>query len=608
MPRNSFEEGYGDELDRMRARRRQKRGWELAEPFYDEDDDLQGSYLEDDEVDGAYDLEEEEMWEDLSPGMERRTPFGRKGGGHPTHSGSGKGEGRRAGGKGGARRTSGDGEAHKRGGRDKNEPPMQQKKPKKRRRGLKLFLLLLLLIAAFLYGKRWLKDRDGYWNIAVFGVDARDGNLGKGALADVQMIASINKKTGEIRLVSVYRDTYVQINSEGDFHKINEAYFKGGYEQAVGTLERNLDLAIDDYATFNWKAVVDAINVLGGVDLEITDREFAYINGFITETAESTGTYSTHLEHAGMNHLDGVQAVAYSRLRLMDTDFNRTERQRKVVSLALEKAKQADLKTLQAVAGVVFPEISTSIGVEDVLSLAKNVKRYHLGQTAGFPFAKTTADIGRLDCVIPMTLSSNVVLLHQFLYDQEGFQPSATVRDISAKIGERSGLVDWLAGKMGPVLRFLFPRLDPEHPAMRHIAVNMIANMLGLGSAATPAGLAGFKELEKAEEERRKKEDASTVQEDARLGPVRRERVDGKEMRGKRSTAVPRGTASNEMCTFLILNISSLQLIPVNIIAYRSQYGSADPAAIVGPAILATMASTLVAVVFCKIMDRGRRI
>ena len=176
------------------------------------------------------------------------------------------------------------------------------------------------------------------------------------------------------------------------------------------------------------------------------------------------------------------------------------------------------------------------------------------------------------------------------------------------KIGERSGLVDWLAGKMGPVLRFLFPRLDPEHPAMRHIAVNMIANMLGLGSAATPAGLAGFKELEKAEEERRKKEDASTVQEDARLGPVRRERVDGKEMRGKRSTAVPRGTASNGMCTFLILNISSLQLIPVNIIAYRSQYGSADPAAIVGPAILATMASTLVAVVFCKIMDRGRRI
>lgn len=439
MPRNSFEEGYGDELDRMRARRRQKRGSRPAakgrqgyeESFYDED--LEGIYLEDADLEEDAYLEEQDMWEARGPHRERRAASGRYDRDRSSYGGSGQGGPRGTGGKSDSRRAS---------GKRKDVPPVQQRKPKKRRKGWKLFLLLLLLLGAFLYGKRWLKDRDGYWNIAVFGVDSRDSNLGAGALADVQMIASINKRTGEIRLVSVYRDTYVQINEEGDFHKINEAYFKGGHQQAVETLERNLDVAIDDYATFNWKAVVDAINILGGVDLEITDREFAYINSFITETAESTDTYSTHLEHAGMNHLDGVQAVAYSRLRLMDTDFNRTERQRKVVSLALEKAKQADLKTLQAVAGVVFPEISTSIGVEDVLSLAKNVKRYHLGQTAGFPFAKTTADVGRLDCVIPMTLSSNVVLLHQFLYDQEGFQPSATVRDISAKIGERSGIYE----------------------------------------------------------------------------------------------------------------------------------------------------------------------
>ncbi len=430
MPRNRLEEGYGDELDRMRARRRQKRGSQPAAadwqgyggPFYDEEDeDLQGSYLEED-WEGEEDLEEEDVWEEHGPRRKQRYSSGRKAGGRSSHGGS---SGKRA--------------ARSAGGKRKDTP---YEKPKKRKKGWKLLLFVLLLIGAVLYGKRWLKDRDGYWNIAVFGVDSRGGNLGKGALADVQMIASINKKTGEIRLVSIYRDTYVQINKDGDFHKINEAYFKGGYQQAVETLERNLDVAIDDYATFNWKAVVDAINILGGVDLEITDREFAYINSFITETAESTDTYSTHLEHAGMNHLDGVQAVAYSRLRLMDTDFNRTERQRKVVSLALEKAKQADLKTLQAVAGVVFSEISTSVGLEDVLSLVKNVKRYHLGQTSGFPFAKTTAMVGKLDCVIPMTLSSNVVLLHQFLYDQEGFLPSATVQDISAKIGERSGIYD----------------------------------------------------------------------------------------------------------------------------------------------------------------------
>ena len=164
------------------------------------------------------------------------------------------------------------------------------------------------------------------------------------------------------------------------------------------------------------------------------------------------------------------------------------------------------------------------------------------------------------------------------------------------EIAQASGLVDWLAGKLRPVMKFLFPNLDPGHPAVKYMSLNMIANCLGLGSAATPAGLAAFKELEKLEEERRGRE---------RRGGERRKK-DGQEKEGqeKKISAQSKGTASNEMCTFLILNISSLQLIPVNIIAYRSQYGSSNPAAIVGPAIAATMASTLAAVVFCKVMDR----
>ncbi len=342
-------------------------------------------------------------------------------------------------------------------GSGKNKRP---KKPKKKRRIWKLLLLFLLLFSAYLYGKRWMKDRDGYWNIAVFGVDSRDNNLGKGALADVQMIASINKKTGEIRLVSVFRDTYVQINDDGEFHKINEAYFKGGYPQALDTLKRNLDIQVDDYATFNWKAVADAINILGGIDLEITDSEFKYINSFITETVESTGVYSTHLQNAGWNHLDGVQAVAYSRLRLMDTDFNRTERQRKVVSLALDKAKQADLTTLKTVIGTVLPEISTSIGIEDVIPMARSVNRYHLGQTGGFPFAKTTAMVGKMDCVIPMTLESNVILLHQFLFDVESYEPSLSVKRISGEISQRTGIYE--EGKASGIDTNLTP--PPQNP------------------------------------------------------------------------------------------------------------------------------------------------
>lgn len=139
------------------------------------------------------------------------------------------------------------------------------------------------------------------------------------------------------------------------------------------------------------------------------------------------------------------------------------------------------------------------------------------------------------------------------------------------EVGKRAGLIDQLSRRMRPVLRFLFPRLSPESEAAKQISVNMIANILGLGWAATPAGLKAMEELKKVEEQR-----------------------------GER----PKGVASNEMCTFLIINISSLQLIPINMIAYRSQYGSVSPAAIAGPALLATIASTVAGIAFCKVMDR----
>ena len=141
------------------------------------------------------------------------------------------------------------------------------------------------------------------------------------------------------------------------------------------------------------------------------------------------------------------------------------------------------------------------------------------------------------------------------------------------EVGKRAGLIDQLSRRMRPVLRFLFPRLSPEGEAAKQISVNMIANILGLGWAATPAGLKAMEELKKVEEQR-----------------------------GER----PKGVASNEMCTFLIINISSLQLIPINMIAYRSQYGSVNPAAIVGPALAATLLSTVVAVIAVKLLGRGK--
>ena len=197
---------------------------------------------------------------------------------------------------------------------------------------------------------------------------------------------------------------------------------------------------------------------------------------------------------------------------------------------------------------------------------------------------------GRLDAVTDQALASA----------KEAVTLCITMAGVMAfwvgvmRIAERAGMISQAARHLNPVLNFLFPNLPREHSSRTYIATNMTANFLGLGWAATPAGLKAMEELEKLEEDRRN-ENVGVMLDKKRSG-----------RRKERRSAVPKGTASNEMCTFLILNISSLQLIPVNMIAYRSQYGSVNPAAIVGPGIVATMVSTVVAIIFCKIMDRMR--
>ncbi|WP_156778091.1 LCP family protein [Oribacterium sinus] len=315
------------------------------------------------------------------------------------------------------------------------------KRKKKKSVFQKLGILLLLVFFGLLLW-RFISPYFGpkYWTVAVFGLDSRDGNKEAGALSDVIMLASVNKRTGEVKLSSVFRDSYMQIDEEGTYHKINEAYFKGGHKQAVEALERNLDIKIDDYVSFNWAAVAKGISALGGVDLELSDAEFFYINAFITETVQSTGIPSVHLEHAGMNHLDGIQAVAYGRLRLMDTDFNRTARQRKVLGLAFDKAKKAGPVKLMQVASMVLPELSTSLDMGDITTLVTQVDRYHIGESRGFPFARTTMKIKKMDVVIPATLASNVTELHSYLYGVENYSPSAKVQEISAHIAKVSGV------------------------------------------------------------------------------------------------------------------------------------------------------------------------
>lgn len=400
---------YEDELDRMRTRKSRQQQRATREPQRESEDawedvDIYGEEEEDDEYDDEYD--DDDRYDD-----------------HVRH-----------------RQKAPSRRPEQRASSGKRKQPVKKKKKKRKGKWILSLLLFLCILLAGMAFSFWRNASTGYWTVAVFGVDSRDGGIKKGALTDVEMVCTINRETGEIKLLSVFRDTYVQIDKDGNYHKLNEAYFKGGPQQGIYALEENFDLKIDDYATFNWKAVADTINILGGIDLEITDKEFAYINSFITETVESTGIGSVHLQHSGMNHLDGIQAVAYARLRLMDTDFKRTERQRKVIGLAMEKAKQADIGVLNNIVVTVLPQIATSVDAADLLALAKNIDKYYIGETSGFPFAHQPKKISGRDCVIPATLESNVVQLHQFLYGIENFKPSQSVKKINSRIIQDSGI------------------------------------------------------------------------------------------------------------------------------------------------------------------------
>ena len=284
------------------------------------------------------------------------------------------------------------------------------------------------------------EQMQGYWTIAVFGVDSRDGGVGRGANADVQLIVCIDRATGAVKLASVFRDTYLNLAAGSRFAKINEAYADGGPEQAVAALNKNLDLDIEHYATFNWRAVADVITMLGGVDIDITEKEFKYMNAYIHETSIESkvnvkNPAAEYIKKPGMQQLDGVQAVAYARLRYMDDDFTRTKRQREVISQVLDKAKKADLATLTNVIDTVLPQIAFNVDVGDILELAKGVNKYNIVGSEGFPYDLRTQMMGKKgDCVIPLSLASNVTKLHEYLFGDENYKPSSAVWTFSDKI------------------------------------------------------------------------------------------------------------------------------------------------------------------------------
>ena len=289
-----------------------------------------------------------------------------------------------------------------------------------------------------------IKKMEGYKTVAVFGVDSRTGSVDKGNNADVNLVANLNMKTGEIQLISIYRDLFLSITDDNLYGKINSAYRKGGPQQAVKAINKNFDLNIKNYFAFNWKAVSDGIQLLGGIDIEITKSEFKYLNAFIHETCIATGIDSKnpaahYIKSHGFQHLDGVQAVAYGRLRLMDSDFQRVERQKKIIGICLEKAKSIDFNKLTQIVEAILPQIAYSFDLKELIDITKLAPIARITESVGCPdvSAVRTVQMGSNgDCVVPLNLQKSVTQLHKILFDTDDYSPSNSVKNYGARITE----------------------------------------------------------------------------------------------------------------------------------------------------------------------------
>lgn len=282
---------------------------------------------------------------------------------------------------------------------------------------------------------------EGYTNIALFGGDSRTGGLDRGVRTDSIIIASLNNKTREVRMVSVYRDTLLNL-SDGTYEKCNAAYSYGGPKQAIDMLNMNLDLEIEDYVTVDFAAISDVIDLLGGIEIEVSEVEIPYLNKFLGETAMVAGKKAVKVTKPGLQKLDGVQATTYARIRsTKGGDFRRAERQRYVIEKMVEKALKSDLATINKIIDAVLPKIRTSLSAGEIFNYAKSFNKYKLGDNVGFPIEKMTDTIpGKGSVVIPTTLESNVVQLHAFLYGDEAYEPTSKVSSISRKIINITGI------------------------------------------------------------------------------------------------------------------------------------------------------------------------
>ncbi len=291
----------------------------------------------------------------------------------------------------------------------------------------------------------------GYTNVALFGINENN--------SDTIIIASINNDTKEIKLVSLYRDTYLRVaedeNGNGIYNKCNSAYLRGGPVATVSMLNTNLDLDIQNYITVDFAALSEAVDCLGGLDVDMSYEEIEHTNNYCVGTSEQTGGDYTPIEKPpvpedqskiiGTYHLNGIQVTSYCRIRkTASMDMGRTQRQRYILNLMADKAKKSNLTTLNKVVDRVFPLVETNFSKSELVKLGSGLLSYKLTENIGFPLdyamgAEVTKPVTGLDCLIPTTLATNVKYLHEFLFDDKDYIPSETVFTRSEFMANKTG-------------------------------------------------------------------------------------------------------------------------------------------------------------------------
>lgn len=261
----------------------------------------------------------------------------------------------------------------------------------------------------------------GYTNIVLFGLDTLDNTFAN-SRSDCIMIFSLNNSTKDVKIVSVYRDTYLQIEGHG-LEKVTHAYAYNKAPLALNTINTNLDLNVTKYVTINFDSVIKIVDAVGGVKIDVTSAEAGYIPGI-----SGAGTYN----------LTGEQALAYGRIRKIDSDYVRTERMRTVVIKIFEKIKGLSYSQINDLIDTILPKVATNISQTEIISYASKIKQYNIKESFGWPYdiRGITLDLWY---GVPVTLESNVKKLHEELFDEENVEVSDTVKNISSQIINRTG-------------------------------------------------------------------------------------------------------------------------------------------------------------------------